>query len=160
MSEPTLRPSPSRSLSLEVLETLGVIVGALRADDFPAFYAASSGLAAPHAFADAREVARASDAARALGVESGLLLAVPHPSPADGDAIEAAVRRALAEADADPRVGGARVTPFVLARVNELTRGAAVCCSRARCEWECEDVPFWCVACENPGMDPACACAT
>ena len=126
MSEPTLRPSPSRSLSLEVLETLGVIVGALRADDFPAFYAASSGLAAPHAFADAREVARASDAARALGVESGLLLAVPHPSPADGDAIEAAVRRALAEADADPRVGGARVTPFVLARVNELTRGAAV----------------------------------
>ena len=42
------------------------------------------------------------------------------------DVIEAAVTRALAEAEADPSVDGARVTPFVLGRVNQLTDGAAV----------------------------------
>ena len=106
-----MRSRVSRS---QVLETLG----AYRTDAFPAFYAASSGLAAPHRFDDAREVAAASDAACALGIDAGLLLAVPHPSPADGDVIEAA--------DADPAIDGARVTPFVLGCVNALTDGAAV----------------------------------
>ena len=103
-----MRSRVSRS---QVLETLG----AYRTDAFPAF---SSGLAAPHRFDDAHEVAAASDAARAPGIDAGLLLAVPHPSPADGDVIEAA--------DADPAIDGARVTPFVLGRVNALTDGAAV----------------------------------
>ena len=65
-------------------------------------------------------------AASELGLRSGTLLAVPNPSPPpDTDALEAAVSQALAEAEAQG-VGGKDVTPFLLARVTELTGGESL----------------------------------
>ena len=65
-------------------------------------------------------------AASELGLCSGTLLAVPNPSPPpDTDALEAAVTQALGEAEAQG-VGGKDVTPFLLARVTELTGGESL----------------------------------
>ena len=65
-------------------------------------------------------------AASELGLRSGTLLAVPNPSPPpDTDALEAAVTQALEEAEAQG-VGGKDVTPFLLARVTELTGGESL----------------------------------
>ena len=71
-------------------------------------------------------VGRQLHAASELGLRSGTLLAVPNPSPPpDTDALEAAVTQALAEAEAQG-VGGKDVTPFLLARVTELTGGESL----------------------------------
>ena len=71
-------------------------------------------------------VGRQLHAASELGLRSGTLLAVPNPSPPpDTDALEAAVSQALAEAEAQG-VGGKDVTPFLLARVTELTGGESL----------------------------------
>ena len=71
-------------------------------------------------------VGRQLHAASELGLRSGTLLAVPHPSPPpDTDALEAAVTQALEEAEAQG-VGGKDVTPFLLARVTELTGGESL----------------------------------
>ncbi|KAF0287085.1 Pseudouridine-metabolizing bifunctional protein C1861.05 [Amphibalanus amphitrite] len=62
-----------------------------------------------------------------LGLESGLLLAVPIPDQyrAEGRSIQAAIEQAVSEAE-QQGVSGRDVTPFILARVNELTGGASL----------------------------------
>jgi pseudouridine-5'-phosphate glycosidase len=113
-------------LTLEVLETQGVPVIGYGTDTLPAFYTRSSGLPVD-ARVDTPEAAAAIIAAgRALGAQHGLMIAVPVP---EADALpdaeaEAAIRQATAEADA-AGVGGKALTPFVLARVAELTGGAS-----------------------------------
>lgn len=111
--------------TLEALETSGVCVGSLAAEEFPAFFSPRSGIAAPHVFASEAEVAATLDAAEQLGLDSGTVVAVPNPEPAEGEAIEEAVQQALREAEA-AKVGGRDVTPFLLKRVNELTEGASL----------------------------------
>jgi pseudouridine-5'-phosphate glycosidase len=111
--------------TLEYLETRGVPVLGWRHDDFPAFYTRSSGLRVPHRVDDAAEVARIFSArTRRMG---GMLVAAPIPQPAEldsgqiGSALEAALR--------DAEVGGitgAAVTPFVLGRIAQATRGRSL----------------------------------
>lgn len=57
--------------------------------------------------------------------EQGMLVAVPNPSPADTAAIEEAINTALRDA-ANDHVTGAAVTPYVLARVEQLTQGKSL----------------------------------
>ena len=89
----------------------------------------SSGLCRPsvgQGILSAGCVGRQLHAASELGLRSGTLLAVPNPSPPpDTDALEAAVSQALEEAEAQG-VGGKDVTPFLLARVTELTGGESL----------------------------------
>ncbi len=67
-----------------------------------------------------------------LGLTSGHVLAVPLPREAEaqGDKIEAAIQQSLAEAHAG-KILGREVTPFILKRVNELTRGASLAANLA-----------------------------
>jgi len=111
--------------TLEALETNGVCVGALRTNEFPAFFSPRSGIQAPHVFQSEEDAAAALYAAESLGLQSGTVIAVPNPEPGEGEVIEAAVQRALAEA-VDAKIGGRDVTPFLLRRVNELTEGASL----------------------------------
>ena len=57
-----------------------------------------------------------------LGLDSGVLVAVPNPNPAEGEKVEAAITAALKEAD-QKGVKGAATTPYLLLRIAELTGG-------------------------------------
>ena len=112
--------------TLEVLETCGVAVATFGSDQFPAFYTRSSGVRSPWRIDTPAQAAAAIAASQALHL-GGLVLAVPIPesNAADGEAIEAATRSALAEASAQG-LSGAAVTPFLLKRVAEATGGASL----------------------------------
>jgi pseudouridine-5'-phosphate glycosidase len=119
-------------LTLEYLETHGVPVIGLGTDELPAFYSRSSGLRVPHRVESAAEAAASARAQWASGLGGGLLVACPipmeHALPVEVG--EAAVTRALAEAE-EQGVRGPAVTPFLLARVAELTGGESVAANRA-----------------------------
>ncbi|KEI39455.1 uncharacterized protein L969DRAFT_17377 [Mixia osmundae IAM 14324] len=116
--------------SLEVLETQGVAVATLGSSAaFPAFYSPTSGFNSPLRFDTVQDCARAMQAARALRLESGMLLAVPIPEPHASRAapLQAAVEQAIAESEASGIASsGKEVTPWLLGRVNELTQGRSV----------------------------------
>lgn len=109
--------------TLERLETEGVPVLVFRADEMPAFYSPASGHAAPARVDTTGAIARQLLTSARLGLRNGTLVAVPCPEPARD--VEAAIARALEEARAKGVAGG-DVTPFLLARVAELSGGASL----------------------------------
>ena len=119
-------------LTLEVLETQGVPVVGIGTEVLPAFYAVDSGLALDASVPDAAAAAPLLRAWRELGSGNGLVFAQPVPAEQalPAEAAERAIRQATEEAHARG-VSGAAVTPFVLARVADLTEGRAVAANRA-----------------------------
>ena len=113
--------------TLEVLETKGVPVCGWRTDEFPAFYCRSSGLAVPFRCDDVNAMARGLEIQRRLGFPGGSLIVNPIPEEAalSEEVIEAAIHDAL-EVAARAGIGGKDVTPFLLARIVELTDGKSV----------------------------------
>jgi pseudouridine-5'-phosphate glycosidase len=114
------------ALTLEVLETQGVPVIGFRTDDFPSFYTRSSGFPVDWRLDSPEEIAAVLDVRRGLGIGGGTVVANPIPaeyelSPTD---VEAWTATALAEAAA-AGVHGKAVTPFLLARIHELSGGAS-----------------------------------
>lgn len=109
-------------LTLEVLETQGVPVIGYTTDTLPAFYSRSSGLPVDARVDTPQQAARILQAAQAMQAKHGLLFTVPVPAEhaLDGLAAEEAIHRATEEAEAQG-IRGRDVTPFVLARVAELT---------------------------------------
>jgi pseudouridine-5'-phosphate glycosidase len=118
--------------TLEYLETLGVPVIGYQADELPAFYTRESGLRVPHRAESPEEIAVMAQAQWASGLGGGLLVTAPIPEAhaLPRAEMEAAVERALAEAEAAD-VRGARLTPWLLARVADLTGGESVAANRA-----------------------------
>ncbi|MDP2062876.1 MAG: pseudouridine-5'-phosphate glycosidase [Phaeovulum sp.] len=113
--------------TLELLETLGVPVIAYRQDAFPAFWSRDSGLKAPLRMDSAAEIAAAHRMRAALGLPGGQLVANPIPPEAEIPPAEIGpvIEQALAEAEAQG-VGAKAVTPFLLARIFELTGGRSL----------------------------------
>jgi pseudouridylate synthase len=113
--------------TLEWLETAGVPVIGFGADEFPAFYARSSGLRLEVCAGSALEAAAIIRAKWAMGLEGGALVAVPIPAEAaiPFHEIERVIEQALAEAGAQG-VKGKALTPFLLARVAEMTGGRSL----------------------------------
>lgn len=113
--------------TLEYLETHGVTVAGYGTDEFPAFYSRSSGLPVDVRCDTPGEVAALWRAKRALGLPGGLLVTVPVPA---GDEIPAAeIEPAIVRAVNDAAAAGLRsaaVTPYLLARLAELTGAASV----------------------------------
>ncbi len=114
-------------LTLEVLETQGVPIVGYRTDEFPAFYTRSSGLPVDVRCDTPEEVAAIVRARDALNLPAATLVTVPVPPDDElpADEAEAAITRALAEAEARG-IKGKAVTPFLLARVSELTGEASL----------------------------------
>ncbi len=110
--------------TLEVLETQGVPVLGYRTDDFPAFYARTSGARLEHRRDTPAELAAVIAAQRALGIAAGILIANPIPAEHALDAadIDATIARAVADAGAQGITGKA-LTPFLLSRIVDLTDG-------------------------------------
>jgi pseudouridine-5'-phosphate glycosidase len=113
--------------TLEVLETLGVPVIAVGQDAFPAFWSRDAGLPAPLRIDDPAAIARAHLMRRALGLPGGQLVANPIPPEAEipREAILPAIEAALAEA-ARQGIAAKAVTPFLLARLFEITEGRSL----------------------------------
>lgn len=113
--------------TLEVLETLGVPVIAYGQDSLPAFWSATSDLAAPLRLDDAHAIARAHLARAALGLPGGQLVANPIPAEAEIPAAEITpiIENATREATAKGITGKA-VTPFLLDRIYTLTQGRSL----------------------------------
>jgi len=113
--------------TLEVLETHGVPVLGYGTDEFPAFFARSSGHRLDHRFDDVDELGAAVAWQQHLRLGGGLLIANPVPDAAalPGEWIEAQIAAACREAAAGG-IGGKALTPFLLARINALTGGASL----------------------------------
>ena len=112
--------------TLEFLETQGVAIVGYRCDEFPAFYARSSGFKLEHRCDGLHDLARMIRLQRDIG-PGGLLIANPIP---ENHALEqAAIEERIAEAVADAKaqgVGKKQATPFLLERVVELTEGTSL----------------------------------
>lgn len=110
--------------TLEYLETHGVPVLGFGTDDLPGFYTRETGLRVDHRVESAAEIAAMLRAKWDFGLSGGVL--VTNPVPVEfamaRDPIDRAVEQALAEAQAQG-VRGKDSTPFLLARVTELTGG-------------------------------------
>lgn len=113
--------------TLEVLETLGVPVIGYGCDELPAFYSRASGLAVPLRRDSAAEIAEVMQTKWKLGLGGGLVIANPIPAAAEIPAAEIAghIETALAEAEAQG-IQGKEVTPFLLARLEQLSGGASL----------------------------------
>lgn len=113
--------------TLEYLETQGVCVAAYKTNEFPAFFTETSGCKVPCRVDSPEDCARLIDANVKLGLGTGILIAVPIPREhsASGSLIESAIQRAMTEARGK-NISGNAETPFLLARVNELTGGASL----------------------------------
>ncbi len=111
-------------LTLEVLETQGVPIIGVGTETLPAFYTRSSGLPVDARVETPQQAAQIVAASFRLGSGHGLLLTVPVPAAEAlaEDKAEAAIRQATGEAE-EQGIHGKAVTPFILARVAELTGG-------------------------------------
>jgi pseudouridylate synthase len=112
--------------TLEYLETQGVAIVGYRCDEFPAFYARSSGFRLEHRCDGLHDLARMIRLQRHIG-PGGLLIAnpIPHDHALEQAAIEERIAEAVAEAKAQG-VGKKEATPFLLKRVVELTEGKSL----------------------------------
>jgi pseudouridylate synthase len=117
--------------TLEILETLGVPVIGYQTDRLPAFYVRDSGLPVS-ARVDSPDEAAHLFAAHVRMGGGGAVLAQPVAEEAAlaTDVVEAAVRRAEGEAEAQGIRGGA-LTPFLLSRLAALTGGRSLTANRA-----------------------------
>ena len=111
-------------LTLEYLETHGVPVIGYGTKELPAFYTRKSGFEVDYRMDTPAEIAAAFHASREMGLRGGMLVTNPIPEAysMDPEVINRAIDQAVAEANAQG-IHGKATTPFLLARVKELTGG-------------------------------------
>ena len=111
-------------LTLEYLETHGVPVVGYQTALLPAFFTRDSAFKVDYQLDSAAQIAQAMHAARALNLSAGMVIANPIPEQyaMPTASIDAAIDQALREAD-EQQILGKQATPFLLARVCELTGG-------------------------------------
>lgn len=111
-------------LTLEYLETKGVPVIGYGTDELPAFYTRESGFGVDYRIDTPEELAAAFRAQEEMGLGGGMLVTNPIPEEYSmpRDVINAAIDRAIRECG-EQGIHGKETTPFLLARVAELTGG-------------------------------------
>ena len=111
-------------LTLEYLETKGVPVIGYGTDELPAFYSRHSGFGVDYRIDTPEELAAAYRTQLTLGLKGGMLVTNPIPEEyaMPSDVINAAIEQALRECT-EQGIHGKETTPFLLARVAELTGG-------------------------------------
>ncbi len=114
-------------LTLEYLETYGVPVIGYGTDEFPAFYTRRSGFGVDYRVDSPEELAKALKIKWEAGLNGGVIIANPIPAAHEPalTPIQQATEAALAEAH---RMGvkGKEITPFLLAKIKELTGGESL----------------------------------
>jgi len=113
--------------TLEWLETAGVPVLGFQTDDFPAFYSLSSGYPVSVRADDIPQTAEILKAHWSTGLSSGVLVCVPPPVEAALEVEQVNEWIGQAESDAaEEGVRGKALTPFLLARLFELSNGVTL----------------------------------
>jgi pseudouridine-5'-phosphate glycosidase len=114
-------------LTLEYLETHGVPVLSVGQPAFPAFFTRDSGFKADFQIDTAENQARFIRTKWQLGLQGGVVVSnpVPEVSSMQNAEIDGIIEQALGEAD-QQGVKGKAVTPFLLARIKELTGGRSL----------------------------------
>ena len=111
-------------LTLEYLETKGVPVLGYGTEELPAFYTRKSGFRVDYRVDTPEELAAAFKAQNDLGMKGGMLVTNPIPEEyaMPLETINAAIDQAISECN-EKGIHGKETTPFLLARVAELTGG-------------------------------------
>ena len=112
--------------TLEYLETFGVPVLGYKTDEFPAFYCETSGFKLDYRCETPEEIARIMHTKWEMGLKGGGLVGnpIPHEYALDYDEMEKVISAAIAEAD-EKGVRGKAITPFLLARIKDMTDGVS-----------------------------------
>ena len=113
--------------TLEYLETMGVPVVGYQTDEFPAFYSRESGLNVSARLDSPKEIADFAKAHWSLGLKSAILVTnpVPEAEAISQSKMEPIIAKASAEA-IDKGIHGQALTPFLLGRISELTKGKSL----------------------------------
>ena len=111
-------------LTLEYLETKGVPVLGYQTKELPAFYTRHSGFSVDYQVDTPEELAGIMKAQQDLGLRGGILVTNPIPEEysMDANVINTAIDEAVKEAK-EQGIHGKATTPFLLAKVKELTGG-------------------------------------
>ena len=111
-------------LTLEYLETKGVPVIGYGTSELPAFYTRQSGFGVDYRVDTPAELAAIFKASHDMGLKSGMLVTNPIPEEfaMPKSVIDAAIDQAIGECK-EKGIKGKETTPFLLARVAELTGG-------------------------------------
>ena len=111
-------------LTLEYLETHGVPVIGYGTKELPAFYTRHSGFGVDYEIDTPEELAAAFKTQHELGLQGGMLVTNPIPEEysMDADVINRAIDEAIEDAKKQG-IHGKETTPFLLARVKDLTGG-------------------------------------
>ena len=111
-------------LTLEYLETKGVPVIGYETDELPAFYTRTSGFGVDYRLDTPEDIAKVFHARQELGLSGGMLVTNPVPEEYSMDpaVINSAIDQAVAEAE-QQGIHGKKVTPFLLARIKDITGG-------------------------------------
>jgi len=113
--------------TLEYLETMAVPVVGYQTDEFPAFFSRESGLKVSVCLDSPEEIVAFAKAHWDLGLKSAILVTNPilkEYSLADGF-INPIIKQASQDAQ-DKGIHGQALTPFLLARINELSEGRSL----------------------------------
>lgn len=111
-------------LTLEYLETHGVPVIGFGTDEMPAFYTPRSGFKVDYRLETPADIAASLKTKWDLGLKGGAVIA--NPIPAEYAMEESKINRAIEQALnelGEKGIRGKESTPFLLARVSELTGG-------------------------------------
>jgi len=113
--------------TMEVLETHGVPVIGYRTDLLPAFWSRMSDIPIPMRCDTPAQISNAHKIRSALGLKGGQLVANPIPAEAElsREYMEPIIAQAVAEAEAQG-VAAKALTPFLLGKILELTKGKSL----------------------------------
>ena len=113
--------------TLEVLETLGVPVITFGQAKLPAFWSRESPFTSPLSLDDAHSIAKSHIVRKNLGLLGGQLIAnpIPEEDQIPFETIEPIVIEAVKQAN-ESNIVAKEVTPFILSKINQLTRGKSL----------------------------------
>lgn len=113
--------------TLEYLETMSVPVVGYDTDEFPAFYSRESGLEVTVNLDDPKDIVDFAKMHWATGLQSAVLVANPVPlaNAIPKSEMEPIIERASKDAQ-QKGIHGQALTPFLLQRINELTKGKSM----------------------------------
>jgi len=112
--------------TLELLETLGVIVVGYKTDELPAFYFRSSGIRVEVSADSAGEIAQIYRIAKELSINKSILVTNPPPKESwDKAEFEPLLKEAIEEARS-LNIKGKALTPYLLGKLAQLSKGKSV----------------------------------
>lgn len=113
--------------TLEYLETKGVLVIGYETNMLPAFYSSSSNYKVDARVDDPLTIAKIINIKRAVGLNGGILITNPIPKEYEvpHEIIDKVIDEAINEMD-EKGIHGKEATPFLLAKICELTNGTSL----------------------------------